>query len=109
MESVDYQSGAPAEEALASGQKGKYERVSVFAGEDFMFAYTYLGKPFELDISGLKPDRLESYWFDPSAGIYSYAGDVETKSVVRFVPPKRYSDANDWVLVLRKPRGEAEK
>ena len=109
MESVDYQSGAPAEEALASGQKEKYERVSVFAGEDFMFAYTYSGKPFELDISALKPERLDTYWLDPSTGIYSYAGDVETKSVVRFVPPKRYSDANDWVLVLRKPRAEAEE
>ena len=50
MESVDYQNGHPAEELLLSGQKERYERIAVFAGADYVFAYDYLGGEFTLDL-----------------------------------------------------------
>ena len=39
MESVDYQNGRPREDLLLSGQKERYGRIAVFAGEDFMPHY----------------------------------------------------------------------
>lgn len=101
MASVDILNGRPAEELLASGQKEKYERVSVFAGPDYILCYTYLGETFTLDLSSYKGMRLEASWMDPVSGVFSYFGDIEAAGNVVIEPPKKPEGANDWVLCLR--------
>lgn len=100
MESVDYRNGAPREELLLSGQKEKYERISVFAGEDFIFCYDYMGSEFTLDLKPYKGKTLGAYWFDPVSGIYSYFLNVTGKDQITVQPFKRFEGHNDWVLVI---------
>lgn len=102
MESVSYQSGMAAEELLLSPQGEKHERISVFAGDGFVFVYDYSGRPFEIDISGLAGKKLSAYWLEPSSGIYSFIADVSGKSVFSAQPPKKYADSTDWVLVIKE-------
>ena len=47
MESVDFTTGKPSEHYLLDGQKEKYDRIAVFSGDDFIFAYNYTGRSFK--------------------------------------------------------------
>lgn len=97
MESVDFQNGKPADELLADGQKEKYERVAVFAGENYIFCYSYLGEEFALDLSRYAGHRLTAGWYDPASGVYSSFGEIGAQRQ-SFKPVKKYSNGNDWVL-----------
>ncbi len=97
MNSVDFTSGEPKAELIIGGQREKHERISVFAGDGFIFAYSWLGNDFEIDISDF--GEIKVYWFSPSTGIYSYAGKT-TGNYFKAIPPK-YNDNKDIVLVLK--------
>lgn len=99
MESVDYQNGHSAQELVWEGDGDQYERIAVFAGEDYIFCYDYTGHSFSLDLSR-RHDIFDAYWMDPVAGIRSYIGIVEGKKVQKFTPPKRLEGHSDWVLIL---------
>lgn len=101
MNSVDFINGRPAEELLASGQKEKYERISVFAGPGYILCYAYLGKAFTLDLSSYEGMFLEASWMDPVSGVFSYFGDVKAAGTVEFQPPRKPEGVSDWVLSLR--------
>ena len=101
MESVDYQNGHPAEELLLSGQKERYERIAVFAGADYVFAYDYLGGEFTLDLKPYIGKKLSAWWFDPADGVYSYLGDYTGKEQVCVKPINKQREDNDWVLVIK--------
>ena len=74
MESIDYVNGKKTDELLIGGQKEKYERVAVFAGEDFLIAYSFLGKSFRIDTSCYIGKEI---WFmKPTTGVYSYEGVI---------------------------------
>ena len=101
MESVDYQNGHPAEELLLSGQKEYYERIAVFAGRDYMLAYDYLGGAFTVDLSPFSGKEVHGWWFNPVSGIYSYFADLTGKEKAEVKPVARFTEDNDWVLVIR--------
>lgn len=98
MQSVDFQHGAPAEQLLAWGQKEQYHRVSVFAGEDYILCYAFLGEPFALNLQQYGGRRLRASWFDPASGVYSLLGEIPASDEAVFTPVKKYSNGNDWVL-----------
>lgn len=104
MLSVDYMSGRPAEELLLSGQKGKYDRVSVFAGDDFIFCYDYTGHEFTLDLSSCHGQPLHAWWLDPVSGAYSYLQEVTGRKSITVKPAAKHSGQNDWVFVIRSGR-----
>lgn len=101
MESVDYQEGRPREELLLSGQKEKYHRISLFGAADYLFAYSFLGEAFTVDVSQFEGRETEAFWFDPSTGVYSFIGRLGREREKSFCPIKRTEDGNDWVLVLK--------
>lgn len=101
METVDYQNGHPAEELLVSGQKEGYERIAVFAGEDFLLAYNYLGEEFTIDLRSFQGKKVQAWWFDPVSGISSYFAELTGKEEASVKPVARFTEDNDWVLVLR--------
>lgn len=96
--SVDFTSGIPRDDLLIGGQREKYERVAVFAGKDFIFAYSYTGKPFELDVSAL--GEAEAWWFFPYNGVSSYIGKIYTDKL-SVEPPMISDEDRDIVLVLK--------
>ena len=99
MESVDFINGRAKEDLLVSANKEKYEHISVFAGDDFIFCYDYLGIPFTLDFSSYH-GNMKFYYMDPLSGGYGYEGSVTGETKVRFSPPEKLEGHNDWVLVL---------
>lgn len=101
MESVDYVHGRPAQELLRAAQGEKYDYISVFAGEDFVFAYTYTGREISLSLKDYAGKELGAYWMDPVTGRSTFICDVTGKEEVTFLPPER-EDGTDIVLVIKK-------
>lgn len=102
MESVDFMNGVPRDGLLLSGQRERYHRVSVFAGEDYIFCYDYSGDGFELDLGEYSHMAMDAWWMDPRNGTLSYFDTLRGQERRFFRPTARKSGANDWVLVLKK-------
>ncbi|MDE6925424.1 MAG: glycoside hydrolase family 140 protein [Acetatifactor sp.] len=98
-ERVGFEKGHPAREYLLHGQGEKYDHVSVFAGEDFLLAYTVNGREIPLSLGDYADRRLAAYWMDPVTGLYTYSGEVSGTGEAVFTPPER-EDGTDSVLVL---------
>ncbi len=96
MESVDFQNGAPLEQLLEEQKEG-YHYIAVFAGETYIFCYSYLGETFTLNLEGYKGKKLMASWYDPASGVYSPFGKLLAGKNT-FSPVKKYSNGNDWVL-----------
>ena len=100
MESVDYGNGRPAQELLLMEEGLKYDYVSVFAGEDFLFAYTCTGRAIRLSLTNFKGKIKSAYWMDPVTGMQTFICEVTGKEEAVFLPPER-EDGSDSVLVIR--------
>ncbi len=99
MEAVDFVNGAPRQDLLVDDPGEKYDRVSIFAGNDFLMAYDYTGREVRINTS----DYLgaDMWYFRPCNGIYSYLGELKDR-IYRFTPPEVYNDDKDAVLIIRK-------
>lgn len=104
MEQFDYTNGKPDDSMLRYGQKERYHRVAVFAGEDFVICYDYMGDQFMLDLTRYQDKAMDAYWMNPQDGTYSYIDTL--KGIERWLasPVARKGYANDWVLVLKKAK-----
>lgn len=100
MESVDYGNGRPAQELLLMEEGLKYDYVSVFAGENFLFAYTCTGRVIRLSLTNFKGKIKSAYWMDPVTGMQTFICEVTGKEEAVFLPPER-EDGSDSVLVIR--------
>ncbi len=102
MESVDFVHGKPMDCLLCFGQKERYHRIAVFAGEDYIFCYDYSGDEFMLDLRAYEGQSLDAWWMNPQDGTYSYIDTLKGGQKWLASPTARKGPANDWVLVLRK-------
>ena len=102
MESVDYINGRPNDEMLLYGQKERYHRIAVFAGEDFVLCYDYCGDQFMLDLQAYQDKAMDAYWMNPQDGTFSYITTLQGVDRWLASPVARKDKANDWVLVLRR-------
>lgn len=101
MESVDFTQGEPCDRLLLFGQKERYHRIAVFAGESFIFCYDYSGDEFLLDLRDYRDRTMDAYWMNPQDGTYSYITTLCGCEKWLASPVARKGRANDWVLVLR--------
>jgi hypothetical protein len=101
MRTVDFSRGRAAEELVRDNGEG-YRRVSAFRGEDFAILYCYSGEAFTLNLDQTGWQEARSWWFDPAAGVYSYAGPVNCAGARTFTPPQKPGGHNDWALLLRR-------
>ncbi len=99
MESVDFTAGRPAPQLLCGENKERYDRISIFAGPDFLFAYTYTGQPICLSLTAWQGQKLDAYWMSPVTGCLSYIQTVTGCDSMTFIPPKR-EESTDIVLAL---------
>ncbi|MCM1541820.1 MAG: glycoside hydrolase family 140 protein [Blautia sp.] len=104
MESVDFVHGGPDDSMLRFGQKERYHRISVFAGEDYVLCYDYSGDEFLLDLTRYRDREMDAWWMDPRNGVYSYIDTLKGQEKRLFRPAARKERANDWVLVLKEKR-----
>ncbi len=101
MESVGFVHGKPAQQLLLSQQGEKYGRISVFAGEDFLMAYSYTGREIKLSLEDYKEKRMMVFWFCPATGGKSYIKTVSGQSEITETPPAG-DETKDIVLLLQE-------
>jgi hypothetical protein len=90
-----------ADQSLVAGDEGaKYDRVLVTRGQSHLFAYTYTGRHFTLQLGTLTGERLDVSWFNPRTGEITAATAVPNTGTATFDPPGETAPGNDWVLVL---------
>lgn len=102
MESVDFINGKADDSLLLFGQKERYHRISVFAGEDYILCYDYMGDEFLLDLRRFQNMALDAWWMDPRNNSLSYITTIKGQEKWFASPVARKEKANDWVLILKK-------
>lgn len=104
MESVDFINGKADDSLLLFGQKERYHRIAVFAGEDYILCYDYMGDEFLLDLRRFQNMELDAWWMDPRNNSLSYITTIKEQEKWLASPVARKEKANDWVLILKKGR-----
>jgi len=94
----------PDQSVLASPQGEKYERVSITRGNDYLLAYTYTGREFQLKMGVIEGQQVMAYWYDPRTGERHQLGLYENQGIASFNPPGEPQDGNDWVLILESSK-----
>jgi len=78
----------------------QHDRVVTTRGDDFLFAYSYTGRSFTLQLGHISGSRLKAWWFKPKDGTSELIGQFKNDGVQSFDPPGEEKQGNDWVLVL---------
>ena len=99
VESVNFGEGIPAGGMVSGNMKG-VNFVPVLKGEDWLFAYSAQGLPFDLSMSA-EWDGAQARWFDPRSGEYAEPFAVRGGKIEAFVPPSAGRNC-DWVLTIKK-------
>jgi len=86
-------------EAVASGSGERYDRLIATRGRDYLFVYSYTGRPFSIRPGRITGQAFRAWWLDPRDGKAQPIGIVD-RDALRFVPPGEPGPGNDWVLVL---------
>lgn len=98
MMSVDFTTGTMRDDLLLDGQNGQHDRIAVFAGSEFIFAYNYNANVCRLNLEDYVGKDM--YYFRPSTGIYSYMGKVKNKEYT-WEPIAVFDGEQDCVLVVK--------
>lgn len=107
MRSVDFTSGREAQELVTEGSGEKYDRIAVFSGPDYLFAYDFTGHEFTLNLSLYNRKKMDAYWMDPVTGARTFLGPADPSETRTFRPPYR-ENGTDWVLALLEHREARE-
>ncbi|MDR0419797.1 MAG: glycoside hydrolase family 140 protein, partial [Prevotellaceae bacterium] len=89
------------DQSLVANQGEKYNTIIATRGNDYIFVYTYNGRPVKLNMGKLKGCELKASWFNPRNGEVTKVDNAMNTGVAEFIPPvKEIKDGNDWVLIL---------
>src|SRR5205085_421542 len=56
------------DQSLIADALGVQDRIQATRGEDYLFVYSTLGKPFTVNLGKISGKRLKGYWYDPRTG-----------------------------------------
>ncbi len=101
MLSYDYFSRVPAQE-LVDDNGERYDRVVATRGDGYAMFYNYSGRPFEVNVDRLDGTLFHAYYYHPENGAKTSLGRIDFKGRMRFTPPVREGEAQDWVLVIER-------
>jgi len=90
-----------ADESIVANQGEKYDRLAACRGEDFIYVYTYNGRPIEVRPSKIKGEKVDASWFNPRNGELKSIGTFDNTSNQIYRPEGEQSNGNDWVLILK--------
>ncbi len=102
MRSVKWETGKAAQHMLACEEGEKYERISVFAGDDFAIFYTYTGRDIVVAADVLPAKSMKAYWINPVTGRKSYIGTVDTTQERTYSIPMGTHTHTDWLLLFEE-------
>ena len=100
MLSRPYFERVPDQSAIAGRNGERYDYVIATRGTNYLFAYTYTGKPFQLRMEAIAGRRVRAWWYSPRDGSARAIGTFANRGVRTFTPPGKPANGNDWVLAL---------
>lgn len=98
--SKSYFDRVPDQSLIASKQGERYERVVACRGKDYVFAYTYTGRAFDIQMGKIQGLQVKASWYNPRNGTTQLIGQFNNKGIQQFQPTGTVQNGNDWVLVL---------
>lgn len=101
FESRPYQKLVPERKMIVEGPASGGAKVRAELADDGSFAFIYSprGKPFTVDRSRLKAQRIREIWFDPRYGVSYHFHTSDNTAYQTYTPPTS-GRGQDWVLVL---------
>lgn len=88
------------DQSIIAGVNGeRYDRLIATRGKDYLLVYNYTARPMEIDLSKISGAKKKVWWFNPSDGTYTYAGEFDGKKVQKFQSDLPYAAGADRVLV----------
>ncbi|MBN1414254.1 MAG: glycoside hydrolase family 140 protein [Bacteroidales bacterium] len=89
------------DQSVVAGDEGeKYDRILVTRGNDYLMAYTFIGRKFTLQMGKISGEKVNAWWYDTRTGEAYAIGEYDNRGTVSFDPPGAEYNGNDWVLVL---------
>ncbi|WP_255070443.1 glycoside hydrolase family 140 protein [Lacihabitans sp. LS3-19] len=89
------------DQSVVAGNEGeKYDRILVSKGNDYLFAYTFTGREFTLNMGKISGKKVNAWWYDTRTGEAYAIGTFANIGTLNFNPPGEKFNGNDWVLVL---------
>ncbi|GAB2605377.1 glycoside hydrolase family 140 protein [Pseudactinotalea suaedae] len=98
--SYDYLDRIPDQTVVVGDPGFRTDRLVVSRGRDYLFAYRFTGRPFELRSGVLPGERLRVRWMDPITGAFTADGEIQNHGTLAFTPPVGERGNTDMVLVL---------
>jgi hypothetical protein len=89
----------PDQSLVIENNLNAYERIQATRGMDYIFVYSALGKPFNVNMGKITGNKVLAYWFNPRNGEVSEGVSYENKGIIQFIPPS-LGYGLDWILVL---------
>jgi hypothetical protein len=86
--------------AVLSGSGERYEHLVAARGRDYLFVYSYTGRPFTIRPGVIAGSTLRAWWFNPRDGRAELIGTRDGRGPLSFTPPGPPGNGHDWVLVL---------
>jgi len=100
MLSRPYLDRVPDQSVIAGENGSKYDYVVATRGNNYLFAYTYTGRPIRLRTEALRGASIQAAWYSPRDGSRQSIGTFKNAGVREFAPPGKAVPGNDWVLIL---------
>ncbi|WDF81379.1 glycoside hydrolase family 140 protein [Mucilaginibacter sp. KACC 22773] len=100
MLSRPYFDRIPDQHLIAGLQGEKYNRLIATRGKNYAFVYTYTGREMSINPEKLAGSKIKASWFNPRNGQVTAIGTMAKAKTLKFNPPGRKANGNDWVLIL---------
>jgi len=85
---------------LVLDQGTRYDFITATRGKNYLFAYTYTGRSFTLQMGKISGNEIRASWYNTRNGITQLIGTFENIGNIKFDPPGEKRNGNDWVLVI---------
>jgi hypothetical protein len=83
-----------------AGNGERYDRVVAARGANYLYAYTYTGRPFTLEMGRIPGAKVRASFYNPRDGKSQELGTIDNRGRHKFSPPGTPGPGNDWVLIL---------
>jgi hypothetical protein len=100
MLSRPYFDRIPDQHLIGGLQGEKYNRLIATRGKNYAFVYTYTGREMSINPEKLAGSKIKASWFNPRNGQVTAIGTMAKAKTLKFNPPGRKANGNDWVLIL---------
>jgi hypothetical protein len=102
MMSKPYFERVPAPGIIAGRNGEKYDYLAATMGKDYAFIYTSNGRGVNINCQKIGWNGYKASWYNPRDGKYEPVMTFNSVGIVKFDPPGKRGNGNDWVLVLEK-------